>query len=105
LMIRYLDVVDDPDRPCTRRPRSRRPVGKPPGAWTSRRLLENLANGTASTSDYIKRFFNHWSAAQIINNHNVPARPSVYQQIIREWEIRSGGVGAPLRPEDRKSVV
>lgn len=100
LMITDLDVVNDPERTWACRTRNQRPVGNPTGEWTYWRLMENIANGTASTSDYIKRFFNHWNTAQIINNHNVPARPSVYQQIIREWEIRSGGVGAPLRPEE-----
>ena len=100
LMITDLNVVNDPTRTWACRSPNQPPVGNPTGEWTYWRLMENIANGTASTSDYIKRFFDHWNSVQIINNQNVLARPLVYQQIIREWEIRSGGVGAPLLPEE-----
>lgn len=100
LMITDLNVVNDPSRTWACRSPNRPPVGNPTGEWTYWRLMENIANGTASTSDYIKRFFNHWNAVQIINGQNVLARPLVYQQIIRDWEIRSGGVGAPLLPQE-----
>lgn len=100
LMITDLDVVNDPTRTWACRSPNQPPVGNPTGEWTYWRLMENIANGTASTSDYIKRFFDHWNSVQLINNQNVLARPLVYQQIIREWEIRSGGVGAPLLPEE-----
>lgn len=34
-----------------------------------------------------------------MNGHNVNARTNVYQSIIEEWEIRSGGLGSTLLPE------
>ena len=100
LMVTNVSVVNDPSRTWACPTSSTSPVGNPTGEWTFWRLMENMANGTSSTSDYIKRLFKHWTANQTINGFNVAARPSVYQKIIREWEIRSGGPGATLLPQE-----
>lgn len=96
LMITDVRVVNDPIRTWSCSDRNTLPSGNPQGEWTFWSLMENINNGTSSTSDYIRALFKHWAASQQINSFNVPARPNVYQQIIDEWEARSGG---DLRPE------
>lgn len=100
LMITDLSVVNDPDRTWACAGGGQAPTGDPHGEWTFWTLMENIANGTSSTSDYIKQLFDHWNSLQIINNDSVPARPNVFNRVIRDWEIRSGGVGAPLLPQE-----
>ncbi|ACE85555.1 hypothetical protein CJA_2851 [Cellvibrio japonicus Ueda107] len=99
LMITDVSVVNDPSRTWACNGTNTSPVGNPTGDWTFWRLMENIANGTSSTSDYIKRLFRHWANNQVVNGFNVAARPLVYQEVIRNWEIRSGGVGADLLPD------
>lgn len=99
LMITDVSVVNDPTRTWACPTSSTSPVGNATGEWTFWRLMENMANGTSSTSDYIKLLFKHWATNQTINGFNVAARPGVYQEVIKEWEIRSGGPGATLLPE------
>lgn len=100
LMITNVSVVNDPSRTWACSTTNTSPVGNPVGEWTFWRLMENMANGTSSTSDFIKALFKHWTLAQNINSFNVAARPNVYQKIIKEWEIRSGGPGANLLPQE-----
>ncbi|PUA30641.1 MAG: hypothetical protein B0W54_09270 [Cellvibrio sp. 79] len=100
LMITDVSVVNDPGRTWACSTTNTSPVGNPVGEWTFWRLMENMANGTSSTSDFIKILFKHWTINQNINTFNVAARPNVYQKIIKEWEIRSGGPGATLLPQE-----
>lgn len=100
LMITKLSVVNDHARTWACTTPGSPPVGNPVGSWTFWRLMENIANGTAPTSDYIKDMFRHWAFTPVINSFPVPARPNVYQQIIQDWEIRSGGPGADLVPHE-----
>lgn len=100
LMITDVSVVNDPGRTWACPTSSTSPVGNPTGEWTFWRLMENMANGTSSTSDYIKALFKHWTINQTINGFNVAARPGVYQEVIKDWEIRSGGPGANLLPQE-----
>ncbi|HEX7025672.1 MAG TPA: hypothetical protein VF268_00380, partial [Gammaproteobacteria bacterium] len=92
--------VNDPSRTWACTTPGVPPAGNPVGEWTFWQLMENIANGTSSTSDYIKRLFRHWTFTPVINSFPVPARPNVYQQIIQDWEIRSGGPGAALLPHE-----
>jgi hypothetical protein len=100
LMITDVSVVNDPSRTWACPTSNTSPVGNATGEWTFWRLMENMANGTSSTSDFIKRLFKQWTIDQSINGFTVAARPGVYQRIIRDWEIRSGGPGATLLPEE-----
>lgn len=100
LMITDVSVVNDPVRTWACPTSSTSPVGNATGEWTFWRLMENMANGTSSTSDYIKALFKHWTINQTINGFNVAARPGVYQEVIKDWEIRSGGPGATLLPQE-----
>lgn len=100
LMITKLDVVNDPSRTWFCSNTNQSPSGNPTGAWTFWTLMDNINNGTTSTSDFIKQMFDHWNSNQIINDHSVAARPHVYQEVIEQWEQRSGGAGAPLQPEE-----
>jgi len=100
LMITDVSVVNDPGRTWACPTSSTSPVGNATGEWTFWRLMENMANGTSSTSDYIKLLFKHWTINQTINGFNVAARPGVYQEVIKDWEIRSGGPGATLLPQE-----
>ncbi|MDF3012004.1 MAG: hypothetical protein K0Q78_208 [Cellvibrio sp.] len=100
LMITDVNVVNDPGRTWACPTSSTSPVGNAIGEWTFWRLMENMANGTSSTSDYIKALFKHWAINQTINGFNVAARPGVYQEVIKDWEIRSGGPGATLLPQE-----
>lgn len=99
IMITDLDVVNDPARTWSCQGTNQPPSGTATGAHTFWRLMGNISNGSASTSDYIKQFFNHWNISQVINGQVVAARPHVYDAIIGEWEQRSGGAGADLMPE------
>lgn len=99
LMITDLDVVTDPDRTWSCHNTNQPPSGNPTGDYTFWELMASISNGTSSTSDYIKEFFAHWKGDQLINQHNVEARPNVYDAVIAEWEQRSGGPGANLSPE------
>ncbi|WP_308367365.1 MULTISPECIES: hypothetical protein [unclassified Microbulbifer] len=99
LMITKLDVVTDPDRTWSCSSTNQQPVGNPVGEWTFWQLMGNINNGTASTSDYIKALFDHWNGTQTINGQTVPARSHVFDEVIGEWEIRSGGPGATLLPQ------
>lgn len=100
LMITDVNVVNDPGRTWACATTNTSPGGNATGEWTFWRLMENMANGTSSTSDFIKALFKHWTIAQSINGFNVAARPNVYQEVIKDWEIRSGGPGATLLPNE-----
>ncbi len=100
LMVTDVSVVNDPGRTWACSTSNSSPLGNPVGEWTFWRLMENMANGTSSTSDFIKALFKHWTVAQTINGFNVAARPNVYQKVIKDWEIRSGGAGATLLPQE-----
>lgn len=100
LMITDVSVVNDPRRTWACSTSNTLPAGNALGEWTFWRLMENMSNGTSSTSDFIKALFKHWTAPQTINGFTVAARPNVYQEVIRDWEIRSGGLGAPLLPQE-----
>lgn len=99
LMITDISTVNDPDRTWACNGTNQSPTGNATGEWTFWDLMRNMNNGTSSTSDFIKEFFAHWSSNQGINGFIVGARPHVYQQVIEQWEIRSGGPGATLLPE------
>lgn len=100
LMITDVSVVNDPGRTWACSTTNTSATGNPVGEWTFWRLMENMANGSSSTSDFIKSLFKHWTVAQTINSFNVAARPNVYQEVIKDWEIRSGGPGATLLPQE-----
>jgi len=100
LMITSTNVVSDPTRTWACAGPNSTPSGNATGDWTFWQQMENMANGTASTSDFIKKLFKHWTVNQTINSFIVNARPNVYQKIIEEWELRSGGPGAILKPEE-----
>lgn len=100
LMITKLSVVNDTTRTWACTTAGSPPVGNPVGPWTFWKLMENISNGRAPTSDYIKQLFKHWTFVPVINSFPVPSRPNVYQQIIEDWEIRSGGPGATLLPQE-----
>jgi hypothetical protein len=100
LMITDIGVVNDPTRTWACPSSSTSPTGNATGEWTFWRLMENMANGSSSTSDYIKALFKYWTINQTINSFNVAARPGVYQKVIKDWEIRSGGPGATLLPQE-----
>ena len=100
LMITGVNVVNDPGRTWSCPTTNTTPVGNATGEWTFWQLMENISNGSAPTSDYIKNFFKQWTVAQTVNTFSVAARPNVYQQIIKQWEIRSGGPGATLLPKE-----
>lgn len=100
LMITKLSVVNDTTRTWACTTPGSPPVGNPVGPWTFWRLMENISNGTAPTSDYIKDLFKHWTFVPVINSFPVPSRPNVYQQVIQDWELRSGGPGAVLLPQE-----
>lgn len=99
LMIRKLSVVNDPSRTWSCQSTNQQPSGNPVGEWTFWKLMENISNGTMPTSDFIKALFDQWNTNLVINGQSVPARPNVYDEVIGDWEIRSGGPGAPLLPD------
>lgn len=91
IMITDTPVVEDPGRTWSCPTGGTTPVGNPTGQWTFWELMANINNGTSTTSDYIKSLFKHWDTPQLVNGITVPARSHVYQQIIDQWAIRSGG--------------
>ncbi len=99
LMITDTNVVEDSNRTWACPTAGTSPVGDATGEWTFWQLMANINNGTSSTSDYIKAMFAHWNSDQNINGDIVADRSNVYQQVIEQWELRSGGPGAELLPE------
>lgn len=99
LMIVSPQVLQDPDRTWHCTAPGAPPSGNPTGEWTFWTLMDNINNGTASTSAFIKALFRHWQGAPVVNGFVVPARAHVWQQVIEDWELASGGPGAPLLPE------
>ncbi|WP_347332880.1 hypothetical protein [Marinimicrobium locisalis] len=100
LMITKLNVVNDPERTWFCSSTNQPPSGNPVGPWTFWTLMDNMNNGTSSTSEFIKQMFEHWNTNQIVNDHSIAARPHVYQEVIEAWEQRSGGQSAPLQPDE-----
>jgi hypothetical protein len=74
----------DPDRtwPCPAGGAS--PVCNPTGAWTFWTLMQDMANGTASTSDFIKHMFDHWRHDPTVNGHPVASRRQVWDDLIEQ---------------------
>lgn len=99
LMITKLETVNDPDRTWFCENANQPPAGNPEGRHTFWQSMADMNNGAMSTSDFIKEFFAHWASNQNIGGHLIEARPHVFEEVIREWEIRSGGPGAELLPE------
>jgi hypothetical protein len=95
LMIRNPVVVADPTRtfdPCTG-------GGNPTGPWTFAHLMTQMANQRATginPSAFVETWLREWLVnPQTINGFNVPPRAAM-QALINDWQIASGGIGAPL---------
>lgn len=66
-------------------------------AWTFGRLVEGIAGTTdpARLDRFVRDWLAHWEQDQTINGDEVPARIRI-AEIIRAWELASGGEGAQL---------
>lgn len=97
LLITDLSVVEDPLRtwdPC--RPER----GTKMGAWTFGRLMWDMCNPAVTgidPSEFARRWLRSWEHNLSINFDTVTNRQAeILAQVIRDWEIASGGRGAPL---------
>ena len=88
LMITDLGVIEDPDRtfnPCTKK-------GNPKGVWTFGHLITEMANTPVSgisVTDFIQSWLEKWMKDQTINADNVPARTTIFNQVILPWLQKS----------------
>ncbi len=96
LMVTDLSVVEDPMRtfdPCTGR-------GTRLGPWTFGRLMIDMCNGPVTgidPGDFTRRWLRSWQTDQVIQFDTVTNRnPEILSQVIRDWEIASGGADKPL---------
>ncbi|MDG2307480.1 MAG: hypothetical protein P8R42_23070 [Candidatus Binatia bacterium] len=95
LMITDVNVVEDPDRtfdPCTPS------TGTAMGKWTFGRLMEEMANPSATGLDpsaFTLDLLENWLVDQTVNGLSIPARTAM-QSVIDRWQLASGGAGVPL---------
>ncbi len=97
LLITDLSVVEDPRRtwdPCDPN------RGTKMGAWTFGRLMTDVCNPSASGIDpreFTRRWLRSWQHNLSINFDTVTNRAAeIAANAIRDWEMASGGPGAPL---------
>jgi len=80
LMITRLSVVDDPVRtafdPASSDPRN--------GAWTFKRLMENMAPTAAQAPAMVEAMIDSFTVPQTINGFTVQVRPGM-QQVLASW--------------------
>jgi hypothetical protein len=97
LMITSRGVVDDLRRtnfdPASPDPRN--------GAWTFKRLMENLAPSAADAPAMVEAMLATFDAPQTINSFTVARRPGMQAQIVAHWPRTADGkldlAQAPLR--------
>jgi hypothetical protein len=81
LMITRVSVVDDPVRtafdPASSDPRN--------GAWTFKRLMENMAPSAAEAPAMVEALISSFTTPQTINGFTVQARPGMQPQILASW--------------------
>lgn len=94
LMVIHPDVVEDEAR--TKRPCD---ADAPSGTlrpWMFGRLMEDAANGTMPTEQFIKNWLNTWLASATVNGEVVAARTTLFTQIIRPWSQKSNPPGTVI---------
>lgn len=95
LVIRDPRVVEDPTRtfnPCTS-------AGTPMGAWTFGRLMQQMANRSATRikpQKFVRQWLRQWENDQVVNGQVVPKRSRITSLIIDPWLQASGGAGKQL---------
>jgi Concanavalin A-like lectin/glucanases superfamily len=81
LMITALSVVDDPVRTvfdgASSDPRN--------GAWTFKRLMENMAPSAADAPAMVEAVMTSFTTPQTVNGFTVQARPGMQAQILSSW--------------------
>lgn len=87
LLIRHLDVVQDPERTndaCLA-------GGNPDGVWTFKHLMSEMATGSGMTThDFVVAWLQSWLNPYTVNGDTVPARPAMFNQVILPWANASG---------------
>jgi hypothetical protein len=87
LMIRRLDVVDDPIRT-----RNDGPASDPrTGAWTFGKLVEQLAPTPEQATELVERVFQSWESDQTVNSFTISARPAIRSIVLDGWPRRADG--------------
>jgi hypothetical protein len=80
LMIKDLSVVDDPVRTTWTNPGDPRT-----GAWTFKRLVENMAPTPADAPAMVEAMLRTFTTTQTINGFTVDPRPGMQTQILDNW--------------------
>ena len=92
LMVTDLGVVEDLSRtfnPCTG-------VGTAMSAWTFGKLMGDMVNGTVPVQDFLKDWLDTWMNPGSVNSDPIPARTSIFTQIIRPWILKTDPAIPPV---------
>jgi hypothetical protein len=86
LFITDAAVIEDPARtwnPCTG-------AGTQGGHWTFAHFIREMAIGSMTTpSDFAAKWLSQWLNSYVVNGDIVPARPDMFNQVIKPWAIAS----------------
>jgi len=87
LFLRDPAIVQDPTRtwdPCTG-------AGTRGGVWTFAHLVREMANGSLKTPEaFVLDWLSLWLNSYTVNGDLVPARPTMFAQVIQPWATASG---------------
>ena len=68
-------------------------AGTPGGVWTFAHLIREMATGSGFTAeDFVTNWLSLWLNSYPVNSDSVPARPSMFTQVIQPWATASGVV-------------
>jgi hypothetical protein len=87
LMITTTSVVDDPIRTTF----SADPTDPRTGAWTFKRLMENMAPTPADAPAMVEAMLQTFGSSQTVNGLTVDARPGMQGLILQNWPRTSDG--------------
>ncbi len=87
LMITNTSVVDDPIRTAF----TADPSDPRTGAWTFKRLMENMASTPADAPAMVETMLKTFGSSETVNGFTVDARPGMQNLILQNWPRTSDG--------------
>ncbi len=96
-------VVQDHDRtwdPCTGN-------GTKGGVWTFAHLIREMANGSGFTpEDFVRNWLALWLNDYVVNSDNVPARTTMFAQVIQPWAAASNAIATlSFDPRTKRNLL
>lgn len=71
----------------------------PDGVWTFKHLVTEMATSSGlSTHDFVVAWLSTWLTDQVVNGDTLPARTTMFNQVIKPWATVSG-ISASLAPD------